>query len=461
MKIVKVGLVLVIMGLVISIIFINKPNATYKTVEEHIKEGNTIAFMQQEKDGSYTKVNDIPYGYDFNSKKSICTNNAIPIWENNKLKIVGLNKNKTDCYLYFSRSRSMDTLEKLNLKFNTFIDNIAGPACESGCGDSSVSKVDHSGLYIMEDNFGQSYYYRGTLDNNWVKFGQTSDGQDIWWRIIRINGNGSLRLIYAGVGESFGTTGNGINAIEDLKFNNDSNDNTYMDYYYGAVDSVDFSLTHSNLHSSNIANNIDDWYMKNIKKYEKYIDENAGFCNNKQISTTPREWWASEDTVNRGTGKVSTAYNGWKNIFQVNGNYRLDANEANLKCGLNFDDTNYERDYYTWKDKSIYGNKALINPIGLITVDEVVLAGGFGNKSNTGYWLYTGQKYWTISPSHYSGGAAIFYVNSNGSLSVASVSTSQGVRPVINLKADTKFKASVGDSEWGTKENPYIVEVTE
>jgi len=97
------------------------------------------------------------------------------------------------------------------------------------------------------------------------------------------------------------------------------------------------------------------------------------------------------------------------------------------------------------------GNKALSRPIGLITADEVAFAGGSGN--NTSYWLYTNQAYWTMTPYNvYSRGTAHeFYVNSNGFLDGTNVNYTNGVRPVINLKADTVLTGS------GTTTDPYVV----
>ena len=42
----------------------------------------------------------------------------------------------------------------------------------------------------------ETYYFRGAVNNNWVKFGKDSSNKDIYWRIIRINGDGSIRMIY-------------------------------------------------------------------------------------------------------------------------------------------------------------------------------------------------------------------------------------------------------------------------
>ena len=93
--------------------------------------------------------------------------------------------------------------------------------------------------------------------------------------------------------------------------------------------------------------------------------------------------------------------------------------------------------------------------VGAITADEVIYAGGW-NANNKSYYLYNGQNYWTMSPYNWysiSASAAVFYVNSDGILSGPLVSNSYGLRPVINLKADTLF--ATGGT--GTQSNPYVV----
>ncbi len=468
MKRIKVGLVLIIMGLVISIIFINKPNNTYKTVEEHIQEGNTIAFMKQEKDGTYTKVDDIPSGYDFNSKKSICSNNAEPTWENGKLKINNLTTKNTACYLYFDRKK---TAEEVLSYFNLEVSKEDCPTVEDG--QVTVTGIEDTKKLICSapDDTGESYYFRGITNNNWVKFGQTANGQDIWWRIIRINGDGSIRLIYAGEGLS--VTGNGMNALNSQAYNTGNDDNTYVGYYYGTKGGNNFSATHSNSTPSSIATATENWFTNNTKlddaEYITYIDENAGFCNNRQISSKYREWWTSEPTSGvRGTSKIVTAYKGFYKTFQTTGNWKTDKQYPDLRCSSNEEgyenNADYQRDYYTWKGHASQGNQALYYPVGQITMDEVILAGGFGNQSNTGYWLYTGEWYWTMTPRYMStnGYADVFYVGNNGYIASSDVNyATPGARPAINLKSNTLFEPSNNQAEWGTKENPYIVEVTE
>ena len=100
-------------------------------------------------------------------------------------------------------------------------------------------------------------------------------------------------------------------------------------------------------------------------------------------------------------------------------------------------------------------------PVGLILADEVALAGGRGYyngaySTNSNYYLYNGKYFWTLSPSHFSSGysyACVWFVMPSGSLGPwHRVTISLGVRPVINLKADTLI--TKGD---GSSLNPFVV----
>ena len=147
-------------------------------------------------------------------------------------------------------------------------------------------------------------------------------------------------------------------------------------------------------------------------------------------------------TSGGGTGTTKTYYGAY---------IRLITNKAPV---LTCSDSN---DLFT-PSGSTKGNKKLSKPIGLITADEVAYAGGVYGTNNTSYYLYNNQYYWTMSPSDYynSYGAYVFSVYSNGGLSndyYGVSNTSPGVRPVINLKADTVFD----EGGAGTSSNPYVV----
>ena len=84
------------------------------------------------------------------------------------------------------------------------------------------------------------------------------------------------------------------------------------------------------------------------------------------------------------------------------------------------------------------------------------MAGGVYNTSNTNYYLYNGQYQWSLSPggfNPYNPHAYAWLVRPSGSLSPwIRVTYSYGVRPVINLKADTLI--AKGD---GTALNPFVI----
>ena len=263
------------------------------------------------------------------------------------------------------------------------------------------------------DNDGEVYYFAGNPTDNWVKFGE------FYWRIIRINGDGSLRLIYQGTEAN--TTGDETQ-IGVSTFNIASNDNTYVGYMYQS------NQLHGTSENSAIKNMLETWYKDNLLNYANKINKNASFCNDRTLYS------------GSGIGWVTTYYGAYN---------RLDTNKKPIfKCISN-------SDVFT-TNESDYGNKALQYPIGLISADEVAFAGGVLFKNNTNYYLYTNQYYWTMTPRYFEGAndtAYIFDMEKEGFLGNGVVSSSLGVRPVINIKATAEITG--GD---GTSTNPYIIE---
>ena len=103
---------------------------------------------------------------------------------------------------------------------------------------------------------------------------------------------------------------------------------------------------------------------------------------------------------------------------------------------------------------SVKGNGLLSNPVGLITADEVSMAGGRTSSQNTLYYLYTGTYYWTMTPSlfYYWSYASEFYVTATGVLDISNVHNGFGVRPVVNLNTD-----NLSFTGTGTMQDPYVV----
>ncbi|MBR7042127.1 MAG: hypothetical protein IKI04_01355, partial [Bacilli bacterium] len=112
-----------------------------------------------------------------------------------------------------------------------------------------------------------------------------------------------------------------------------------------------------------------------------------------------------------------------------------------------------KNDAFTVSETST-GNGDLTYPVGLLTSDEIMLAGGKGGTANSTYYLYTNQHYWTGSPYSFNNGDAFeFYVGSPGTLYYSSVINAFGVRPSVSLKPGTVLTG--GD---GTVSDPYVVE---
>ena len=376
-----------------------------------IKADISIIATYIEENGEYKEVEEIPSeGYQLNTEKSSCNNNAILGWdkENSRIYVERLNKSGTECTLYYDEYVSAKEAILANSKVN------------DGTPDFSKIATTDEGIYKTEDDWGESYYFRGAVTNNWVKFA------GYYWRIIRINGDGSIRLIYNGT--STQTTGdttlinNGINQA----FNTNYNRNEYVGYMYT------INQQHGNGTSSSIKTVIDSWYSSNLASYSDKISKEAGFCGDREPSTS-----STTSNGSGGTGTTTTYYGGY---------IRLRTNKnPNLKC-------NNSTDLYTLSESS-KGNKALSNPVGLITADEVAMAGGVWETTNQSYYLYTGQNYWPMSPSNFFGGfARMLYVSSDGTLSVVGVNYARGVRPVINLRSDITILS--GD---GTSSNPYVI----
>ena len=100
------------------------------------------------------------------------------------------------------------------------------------------------------------------------------------------------------------------------------------------------------------------------------------------------------------------------------------------------------------------GNGKLTKPVGLITADEVSMAGGRTDSQNTLYYLYTGNKFWTMTPAYFRSVSYVhmFNINNNGNINVPAVTDNSGIRPVANLKTDNLTFTGTG-----TMQNPYVI----
>ena len=100
------------------------------------------------------------------------------------------------------------------------------------------------------------------------------------------------------------------------------------------------------------------------------------------------------------------------------------------------------------------GNSDLTYPVATISVDEVMFAGGNSDVNNTKFYLYSGNYYWTLSPTQYTGYYAN-YLTVSSSGKITNSSGQNGYRPVISLKSDVlKYDAATSN---GTMSYPFIL----
>lgn len=286
----------------------------------------------------------------------------------------------------------------------------------------STVATTNEGMFAANDNQGTSYYFRGAVNNNWIKYGKDSSNNDIYWRIIRINGDNSIRMIYSGTtaptsSTSVVMTGAG-SAIDRSVYNSGTNYAEYVGYMYQR------GYQRNNTNNSTIKTKIDNWFAGTSLKNDSNVVDNI-FCNDRSTSSS----WSSRPSSN----------------LLYNGHIRnLSYSNASLWCENKLD---------KFTTSSTLGNGSLTYPVGLITIDEVAMAGGHFVTDNRNYYLYTGTFYYTMTPNFFrsTGTAFVFIVNNTGKFPNSSIGSTAYIRPVINLNGNVKLSGT------GTYDNVYEV----
>ena len=419
----SIVLVLVISVITLSSIYKSKDNK-YKKEYNTISKGMAI-MIKEEGATDYVQSNskDIPKGnYVLNKEKTYCENNGKVTNYNSTTGTVSFNFIGSDrCYLYFDYKKETIKLGSTELVVNSEIP------------DFSKVATTNEGLFKAQDDLGTSYYFRGAVDNNLVKFGKDSTGKDIYWRIIRINGDGSIRLIYSGTTKpdsSTATVMTGTGTQIDAKnyaFNSSYKNPAYVGYMYTE------STQHGNSAASAIKSTIDNWYKTTTLETDsttKSLVADQIFCNDRSVTTS------ETGTPGEISGSMSTS-----TAYYYGAYVRLVTNKSpKLTCPT-------ASDKFTVNTSN--GNGAVDYPVGLITADEVAMAGGVYGSGyrNSSYYLYTNQSYWSGSPYGFnsSGVASEFNVYLTGSLADNFLSSYYGARPVISLSSKAKL---TGDGTW-------------
>ena len=359
--------------------------------------------------------------------------------------------------------------------YETILANNGGKtAIEAKTAPSFASiETGNAGMYSYTEGTGKTYYYRGAVDNNWVKYGKfkedqivyrgfydenstdeiwydgnsapkyidyptlvecqtgvSSDmygstynykcnavtyahkGDDMYWRIIRVDKDNKIKMIYAGSkapSESTKVAITGANTNMGMTaYNNEYNHAEYVGFQY-TVGSQRGTTT-----NSTIKTYLDNWYTK-------YFNENIGtsrfikttFCNDRNTSST----WAS-------TGS-RVDYAPYTRLFADTPTPTFECNTADV----------------------------VTNNLGLITADEIVLAGGKYNTDNIAFYLNNNMAYWAGSPYVFYGGSSlVFGLFPFVGLYIGRVYfRGYAARGVVSLSSESKLLGS------GTYNDVYVV----
>ena len=450
-----------------------------------VKEEKLSIMIKEDGATDYTKSSskDIPKGnYTLNKEKSYCNNNGKIEGYDSTTGTVSFAFIGTDrCFLYFDYyvlpRKAYDAILLDNGNGATTVDEAKTYISGKGTPTFTDVATTNEGMYATEDDYTattgmKSYYFRGAVDNNWIKFGKYSsngpvrgyysstasqykeynsleecnsasnynyncsyawnENDDIYWRIIRINGDGSIRMIYTGTTDpktdSSVTGSNGVymtgigTQIGKSAFNSNYDKSEYVGYMYTAGEQ------HGNSTPSTIKNTLENWYAGTTLKDNSLVSQDQIFCNDRSVTSGT---WSSSPSS--GLSYASDT--------------RLSASTPipQLTCPT-------ESDKFTSKKSSI-GNKKLEYPVGLITADELAMAGGKYRSSNSPYYLYTNLTYWSGTPVIYIDGYAYeSYVEYSGGVSLNWMNNYNGARPVVSLSSKAKLSGN------GTWNKPYVVE---
>ncbi len=296
-------------------------------------------------------------------------------------------------------------------------------------------------LASTEDDYGTSYYFRGTVKNNYVQFANKC------WRIVRVGGDGSVKLILhndntAGAANPCNSANNSTSAAfarysgttYTSVFNDNYDDNAYVGFKYGTAGASDYAPTHANTNKSTIFTNLETWYNNNLKTYESVID-NSVWCNDKtNVTDTSYDPWGWSPN-GLGYAKNLTYYGATQRLVSTSGS--AGGTGPSLKC-------NGELSKITSK-------------IGLITADELALAGyAYGLENSTTYLQEnaTDVWWWSLSPRNFDGTyASVWDVDGSDGYFIFNdiVFNARGVRPSISLKPSTNVTGN------GTSDTPYKI----
>lgn len=261
----------------------------------------------------------------------------------------------------------------------------------------NVTTTANSGVFTTTDSSGTAYYFRGVVSNNYVSFANNL------WRIMRVNGNGTIRLIL------------------------DTPINSSTTYNYTT------SSTNSEFNGGPAETAIETWYKNNLVSYNSYINQNTLFLHDRRTAT-----------------ESTSVFRGWERIFNVSPTINTSGIDAT---------------YLYSKSGNSNGNGYLTYPIALATAEELMFAGATvttgstitapsstGLQENSNFYIANdvpvGVGLWTMTP--FSKTAVMCFKTQVGFFK-ETPSSARLLKPVIEINATNVYKGN------GTQTDPFVI----
>ena len=302
-------------------------------------------------------------------------------------------------------------------------------------------------LSTTSDDYGTSYYFRGNVIDNYVDFA------GMCWRIVRIAGDGSIKLILEDQDSTCATSDGNWNIPTTTGGSTTKGNFGYTEYAANTLTASDGTKNTSYRYLMNYLNggtNNDRSMATAFKNFQtgllaNYLDKlkPGDWCLNDKAYATFRDnttALTSQEMLDKQI-KGTTFY--YDSYIRLNGKT---TKEPTLKCnGTNMSKFADNTDMY----------------VGTLTADEIVYAGGRGSSNNQEYYLINDYQksnsllFWSLSPNrfHSNYNDTAFSVGGNGFFGNDIVYSGISFRPAVSLKSST-----IISSGEGTISNPYVVE---
>ena len=338
---------------------------------------------------------------------------------------------------------------------------------------TDASATTEAVMSLTPDDYGISYYFRGNVQNNYVRFA------GMCWRIVRITGDGSIKLaLYDYSSASCTNTGNDLafarysGTTYTTKFNENRNDNAYIGFMYGTPNSDTYAATHANTNKSTILQNLETWYKAKLTSYTDKLADTI-WCNDKSTvkNVTMNIFESADGILNKDSMVINGL--GYKQKFSMYGssirNIGLDRGDNSYTNGIGpslicpKDNDGGKLSKFT-VDDTVNGNGNLDYKIGILTADEMVLAGlaplstyynnNYDENSVSSYLRSNANGYyWTLSSVGFVNNVPyVWNASVDGDLSDVGVDSSRALRPVVSLKFATTISGGNG-----TASSPFVI----